>query len=66
MPVRKYRPTSPGRRFQTVQVFDEITQTEPYKPLTEPVRKSGGRNNHGELRAWWRGGGFRRASRRWR
>ena len=55
MPIRKYNPTSPGRR-QTVQVFDEITTTEPYKPLVEPLRKSGGRNNHGELTSWWRGG----------
>src|SRR5574339_1109162 len=60
MPIRKYKPTSSGRRFQTVQVFDEITATEPYKPLTEPLRKSGGRNNHGELTSWWRGGGHKR------
>ena len=45
MPIRTYKPTSPGRRFQTVQTFDEITSTEPYKPLTEPLKKSGGRNN---------------------
>src|SRR5215217_7011330 len=63
MPIRKYNPTSPGRRFQTVQVFDEITTTEPYKPLVEPSRKSGGRNNHGELTSWWRGGGHKRAYR---
>ena len=56
MSIRKYNPTSPGRRFQTVQVFDEVTATEPYRPLTEPLRKSGGRNNHGELTSWWRGG----------
>ena len=60
MPIRKYNPTSPGRRFQTVQVFDEITTTEPHKPLVEPLRKSGGRNNHGELTSWWRGGGHKR------
>jgi hypothetical protein len=59
MPIRKYNPTSPGRRFQTVQVFDEITTQEPYKPLIEPLRKSGGRNNHGELTSWWRGGGHK-------
>jgi large subunit ribosomal protein L2 len=63
MPIRKYKPTSPGRRFQTVQVFDEITQTEPYKPLTEPVKKTGGRNNRGEVTSWWRGGGHKRAYR---
>ena len=60
MPIRKYNPTSPGRRFQTVQTFDEVTTTESYKPLTEPLRKSGGRNNRGELTSWWRGGGHKR------
>ena len=63
MPIRKYKPTSPGRRFQTVQTFDEITSTEPYKPLTEPLRKSGGRNSLGEVTMWWRGGGHKRAYR---
>jgi large subunit ribosomal protein L2 len=63
MPIRKYKPTSPGRRFQTVQTFDDITSTEPYKPLVEPLRSSGGRNNHGELTSWWRGGGHKRAYR---
>ena len=60
MPIRTYKPTSAGRRFQTVQVFDEITTDQPYKPLTEPLRKSGGRNNRGELTSWWRGGGHKR------
>jgi large subunit ribosomal protein L2 len=60
MPIRKYKPTSPGRRFQTVQAIDEITTREPYKPLVESLQKSGGRNNHGELTSWWRGGGHKR------
>jgi len=60
MPIRKYKPTSPGRRFQTVQVFDEITATEPHRPLTESLHKSGGRNNTGSLTSWWRGGGHKR------
>src|SRR6188768_437868 len=60
MPIRKYNPTSPGRRFQTVQLFDEVTTSESYKPLTEPLKKSGGRNNRGELTSWWRGGGHKR------
>ena len=60
MPIRKYNPTSPGQRFQTVQTFDEITTTEPHKPLVEPLHRSGGRNNHGELTSWWRGGGHKR------
>jgi large subunit ribosomal protein L2 len=60
MPIKAYKPTSPGRRFQTVQVFDEITTSKPHKPLVEPLHRSGGRNNHGELTSWWRGGGHKR------
>ena len=45
MAIRKYNPTSPGQRFQTVQVFDEITTTTPYKPLTEPLHSTGGRDS---------------------
>ena len=60
MPIRKYKPTSPGRRFQTVQTFDEITTSKPHKPLVESLHRSGGRNNHGELTSWWRGGGHKR------
>src|SRR6185436_12541199 len=60
MPIRNYRPTSPGRRFQSVQTFDEITSTTPHKPLIESLGRSGGRNNHGEITSWWRGGGHKR------
>lgn len=60
MSIRKYKPTSAGRRFQTVQTFDEITSVEPYKPLTEPLHRSGGRNNTGQQTSWWRGGGHKR------
>jgi large subunit ribosomal protein L2 len=60
MPIRKYKPTSPGRRFQTVQTFDDITSTEPHKPLVQPLKRTGGRDNHGELTSWWRGGGHKR------
>jgi large subunit ribosomal protein L2 len=63
MPIRKYKPTSAGRRFQTVQAFDDLTAETPYKPLTEPLTKSGGRDNHGQLTSWWRGGGHKRAYR---
>ena len=63
MAIRKHKPTSPGRRFQTVQVFDEITTDRPYRPLTRPLKKSGGRNNYGEVTSWWRGGGHKRAYR---
>jgi large subunit ribosomal protein L2 len=60
MGIRKFNPTSPGTRFQTVQTFDEITTQEPYKPLVEPIKSTGGRNNQGHLTSWWRGGGHKR------
>jgi len=60
MPIRKYKPTSPGRRQMSVQTYDEITVTSPYRPLTETMKKSGGRNNTGEVTMWWRGGGHKR------
>ena len=60
MPIRKYKPTSAGRRFQSVQTFDEITTDRPYKPLVESLGRTGGRNNRGELTSWWRGGGHKR------
>src|SRR5436190_8768146 len=60
MPIRKYKPTSPGQRFQTVQTSDDITTSHPHKPLVEPLHQSGGRNNRGELTSWWRGGGHKR------
>jgi large subunit ribosomal protein L2 len=60
MPIRKYRPTSPARRQMTVQTFDDITTQDPYKPLTESQKVSGGRNSTGEQTSWWRGGGHKR------
>ena len=60
MPFRKLKPTSPGTRFQTVPTFEEITTQEPHKPLMEPMRSTGGRNNAGHLTSWWRGGGHKR------
>jgi large subunit ribosomal protein L2 len=60
MGIRKFNPTSPGTRFQTVQTFDEITTQEPHKPLVEPMHSTGGRDNQGHLTSWWRGGGHKR------
>src|SRR6185295_1916727 len=60
MGIRKFNPTSPGSRYHTVQTFDEITTQEPYKPLVEPMKSTGGRNNQGQLTSWWRGGGHKR------
>ncbi len=44
----------------TVQTYDDVTVSEPYRPLTETLKKSGGRNNTGEITMWWRGGGHKR------
>ena len=60
MGIRNYKPTSPARRFYSVQTFDEVTSTTPHKPLLEPLHRSGGRNNKGEITSWWRGGGHKR------
>jgi large subunit ribosomal protein L2 len=60
MPVRKRKPTSPGRRFQTVSDFSEVTRSEPEKRLTKPGHKSGGRNTYGRKTSRHRGGGHKR------
>lgn len=60
MPVRRYKPTSPGRRFQEVLLRDEITREKPEKSLTRGLKKTGGRNNHGRTTAYHRGGGHKR------
>ena len=60
MPVRKFKPTSPGRRWMTVSTFEEVTKSEPEKSLTEPVTKKGGRNKHGRITTRHRGGGHKR------
>ncbi len=54
------KPTSPGRRFQTVSDFGEITKTEPEKSLLKPLKRSGGRNNYGRLTARHLGGRHKR------
>jgi large subunit ribosomal protein L2 len=60
MPVRKFKPTSPGRRFMSVSTFDEITKSKPEKSLTEKLTKKGGRNNYGRLTMRHQGGGHKR------
>lgn len=60
MGIRKVNPTSPGRRFQSYSTFTEITSAEPCKGLIEPLKKSGGRNNSGQVTSWHRGGGHKR------
>jgi large subunit ribosomal protein L2 len=58
--IKTYKPTSPGRRFQTVSSFAEITKDKPEKSLTKPLKKSGGRNNNGRITCRHRGGGHKR------
>ena len=60
MPIRKPKPTSPGRRFVTYPDFAEITKTEPERSLVEGLKKSGGRNALGRKTARHRGGGAKR------
>src|SRR3954452_4756464 len=60
MPVRKHKPTTPGRRFATWADHSEVTKTEPEKSLTKGISKSGGRNANGRVTARHRGGGAKR------
>jgi len=60
MAIRKRKPTSPGRRFQTSSDFSEVTKTTPEKSLVVPRPSTGGRNNYGRKTARHRGGGHKR------
>jgi large subunit ribosomal protein L2 len=60
MAVVKFRPTSPGRRFQTGHDFEGLSRKRPERGLTKPLHKSGGRNNRGRLTSRHRGGGHKR------
>jgi len=60
MPVKIYKPTTPGQRGMTGYTFEEITKTDPEPSLILPLRKSGGRNVYGRVTVRHRGGGNRR------
>ena len=60
MGVKQYKPTSPGRRFQTVSDFADITSTTPEKSLLRPLPKKAGRNNNGRITTRHQGGGVKR------
>ena len=60
MPIRKFKPTSPGHRFRTVSGFDDVTRSEPEKSLTKSLKKTGGRNNKGRITTRHQGGGHKR------
>src|ERR1700704_1536705 len=60
MPVRRFKPTSPGRRHMSVSDFAEVTKSRPEKALTEKLNKKGGRNNLGRITTRHQGGGNKR------
>lgn len=60
MGIKSYRPTSAGRRGMTVSTFEEISKNEPEKSLTEPLKRTGGRNNQGRITTRHHGGGHKK------
>ena len=64
MAIRKYKPTSPGRRGGSVSDFSELTKKAPEKSLLDVRKRTGGRNNHGHTTARFRGGGHKRRYRK--
>ena len=60
MGIKKYKPTSPGRRGMTVSTFEEITTSTPEKSLLQPLKSNGGRNNQGRMTTRHQGGGHKR------
>ncbi len=59
MAIKTYKPTSPGRRFQTTLDYREISSERPYRPLVTKLTKTGGRNSYGRVTSWHRGGGHK-------
>lgn len=60
MPIRKYKPTTSTRRFQSVSTFEEVTRDRPHKALTHGRTATGGRNCYGRVTSRFRGGGHKR------
>src|SRR5664279_4571803 len=63
MAIRKYKPTTPGRRGSSVADFAEVTRDNPEKSLVRPLHNKGGRNNSGKITTRHQGGGHKRAYR---
>jgi large subunit ribosomal protein L2 len=63
VPIKKYKPTSPGRRGMTGDTFEEITKSNPERSLLTDKRKHGGRNSHGKITVRHQGGGHKQAYR---
>ncbi|MDE2979554.1 MAG: 50S ribosomal protein L2 [Gemmatimonadota bacterium] len=64
MALKKFKPVTPGTRFRSVTAKDVVTRNEPEKALTEPLKRSGGRNHHGRITIRRRGGGNKRRYRK--
>ncbi len=64
MPLKKFKPVTPGSRFRSTTSREAVTRKDPEKSLTEPLTRSGGRNHHGRITLRRRGGGSRRRYRR--
>lgn len=60
MPIRVYKPTTPGRRNASVNLHSEVTKKRPEKSLLRPIKKNGGRNSQGKITVRGRGGGHKR------
>jgi large subunit ribosomal protein L2 len=60
MPVKKYKPVTPGQRRKLIPSFEEVTTSAPEKSLIKPMKKSGGRNNQGRMTMRYLGGGHKR------
>ncbi|MGH7709793.1 MAG: 50S ribosomal protein L2, partial [Gemmatimonadaceae bacterium] len=60
MGIRQFKPVTPAARFRSVSDFTELTRSKPEKSLTEPLHKTGGRDNHGHIAMRRRGGGHKR------
>jgi large subunit ribosomal protein L2 len=60
MPLKLYKPTSPGRRFMSSPDFSDLTKKKPERRLVKPLRRSGGRSSLGRTTSWFRGGGHKR------
>jgi len=63
MGVKTYRPTTSSLRHRTGLTYEELTTSRPYKPLVQPLKKSGGRNSRGRISIRFRGGGHKRSYR---
>ena len=64
MPIRKFKPITPGRRFMSISGFDEVTASEPEKTLVESIQTHAGRNNQGRITTRHHGGGYRKLYRK--